>query len=290
MQTPFWQAPPAATQSAQATSASGGPQVVVVPASVGRAPPVPLPPIPMIPPIPVMVHPPLPRDSAGPASSTRAPSGRHRRHRPPLPTDRPRHRRGIARRRRSGQPPRAAGRRSDRRHRRCRCRCRPSTPEPPAPLSTGAPAPPDAVTTADSPDWSTRHPTPRSGTRTDHEQCGEPRTCLQLFSVPLNGRRRAGGLSAATGALVDDDRDLDPLRNVVAVGGAVARFGFWPGSQTGAWLGSPTLISAHRDAREPELRLRLGRSRSCSAARRTGAARRTRSSRASGRGRCRRRG
>jgi hypothetical protein len=54
VQTPFWQAPPAATQSAQATSASGGPQVVAVPASVGLVPPVPLPTIPLIPPIPVI--------------------------------------------------------------------------------------------------------------------------------------------------------------------------------------------------------------------------------------------
>ncbi len=42
VQTPFRQAPPAVTQSAQATSASGGPQVFVdVPASVGPVPPMP---------------------------------------------------------------------------------------------------------------------------------------------------------------------------------------------------------------------------------------------------------
>ena len=58
VQTPFWQAPPAARQSTQATSASGGPQVVAAPASVGPVPPVPLPTIP-IPPIPVI--PPNPR-------------------------------------------------------------------------------------------------------------------------------------------------------------------------------------------------------------------------------------
>src|SRR5579863_5865316 len=60
VQTPFKQAPPPATQSAQAMSASGGPQVEVVPASVRWVPPVPVPPLPVTPPLPTRVLPPLP--------------------------------------------------------------------------------------------------------------------------------------------------------------------------------------------------------------------------------------
>ena len=179
VQTPFRQAPPPATQSAQATSASGGPQVEVVPASTGRAPPVPLPPIPVIPPIPTMliprlpaipplpVNPPVPvippvpvtppdalppdpdgspdgspeaSDPSPPAPLTGAP--------PPPPSP-------------GSSPPLPLP-----------LPLPPVAERPPAPLSTGAPPLPDVVTTAESPDRSTRHPAPRSATRTDMNNAG----------------------------------------------------------------------------------------------------------------------
>ena len=165
VQTPFKQAPPDATQSAQATSASGGPQDEVVPASVRPAPPLPTPAVPGIPPPPMMLNPPLPvtppvprappAPGAPPAASPPAPDGSPAASGPSPPSPP------------AGSLPAPPAPGSVWPPLPLPLPLPPVDDRPPAPLSTGAPAPPDAAATAESPDRSNRHPTPRSGTRTE---------------------------------------------------------------------------------------------------------------------------
>jgi hypothetical protein len=156
VQTPSSHSPPAATQSAQATSASGGPQAVAVPASVPRAPTAPAAPV-----APPAASPPNPEASPpAPMTSPPVPLAWT----PPAPPSPG-----------SVTPP-------------------PVDEKPPVPPSTGAPALPDVVAMAERPDRSNRHPTPRSGTKTATNSAGSRETAFNVFSVPLNGRRRAGGL------------------------------------------------------------------------------------------------
>ncbi len=180
VQTPFRQAPPAATQSAQATSASGGPQVRRRRPGVGwagaagallsAAPGDPAAPGDSAAP----GDPAGPADSATPANSPRAGRAGHATGRI-APCSR-RIARGV-----DAVAAGTAGRvtaGATLTRQRLAATATPTATAPRRRETAGAAEhrralpPPDVVTTAESPDRSTRHPTPRSGTRTDMNNAG----------------------------------------------------------------------------------------------------------------------